>query len=1424
MKRDPIIIHIENPFEPFDAKMEKAMLDEVVADFIRMYNNGSDEFPVPTLVLLNGEPLKRDEWGYQLRQNDVLTFVTLPGDAITIIVLVVAVVVAVAVALLLVPEVPGELGDSDPAYSLKGQQNRTRVGEPIEVCYGKVISFPSYAARPYNQYISNDQFQYSLFCVGQGQYEIHDVLIEDTPLSEFDEVEYEVVGPGGTISLFPDNVITSVEIDNVELLGSNESGYPIDGWFGPFVANAAGTLASKLEFDITFQQGLYRLDEGKRKSFSVTYEIQYREIDDDGVSQGSFQTAGTFAISRATGTPQRTTHIVEVVSPGRFECRVRRVGTASDSAEVMDTCTWEAMRAFLPSTKNYGNVTMLATKIKATNQLNSNNRSRIRVDKTRKLRQWNGTSWTAETPTRSPIWAMVDILQAQYGGRLPDSFLRLNDLKTMADEMEARGDYFDFIFDRRSTAWNGCKTAMRVARSIPMLFGSQISAVRDGPKTQIQGVFNRRNIIPGSFRLDIRLTDSIDYDHVVVEYTDAADGLPAEVICRLPDDGVDYPEHLKMPGITSRAQAYREGMFYRATRRYQRETCTFKTGMEGYIPAWGDLVRIEYDIPKWGHGGHIIDYDQTEKKLVLSDPVGLLIPNTVNGDNLTQKSGVVSSQSSTYQSSSSSDKAIDDDTTIGTEIKLGQVGTSTTDRNNVQFSPVVNQTTGTTWEVDCNFKIDPDGNGGTINLVNGPNNDDWQIFVDPTSNIVFVSIYDISADNYSIQFFSGATFDLTGATSHNVNVVGDSTNVTVEVDETILGTATNPNADNGLPTWSQMGKLQTVYGQSFILESIVFKIDDVPVRSYDLSAFKRRNGTTIPAVESNTDSMLIQGERTFSSAESNISITQNEEFAWWQVDLGSTKLVREIVLWNRTDNYGNLLFRLANYRISLIDDLGGVVCYEDFHTGGTHTGENEIWTLPRPMYGRTVKIEYLGWINGVTDQNYLSLTEVQIFEAEIYFDKRKNYIAFRGKDGSQVGNLQELDPLKFQSTPDFPGSTNQIVDKRIVYLVEELPTEIVDELNLTNPDKERSYFVIGVGDDVGKEMKVSNIEPADDGQVEVTCVTYSPRAFSYDDTPPPVEDSVTLPPQTPTAPSVAGLRVVAVPDDDERITVSWFPSAGAIRYRLEQSETGTAGTWTLVSESPGTSKVMAIKPGDLYLRVAALNDSYGPWQTWNGEVGIPTNPPAAPTLAANSQDDWAGLVISAAWEPFPVAGAQSFKARIYDTTDLTPGNEIAEISTSNLQASYSADDMDGDLGPNNTVRDVTIAVVAVNPGGTSAETQRRLINASPAQITSGLTSIYDSDNATHALYNVQWTYTTPLDFKEYQVHGSATQGFTPTAATLLATSATNTAQIQVPLTAPPASAHDAFYWRVVAIDRFGNDVTIAENVNFSDQQTIASKP
>lgn len=97
-------------------------------------------------------------------------------------------------------------------YSLQGQGNHARLGQPIPVFYGRHIIYPDLAAMPYTRYENDDQILYQLHCIGQGKYDLESIRIEDTPISSFEEINYEVLAPGQTITLFDADVVTAPEV------------------------------------------------------------------------------------------------------------------------------------------------------------------------------------------------------------------------------------------------------------------------------------------------------------------------------------------------------------------------------------------------------------------------------------------------------------------------------------------------------------------------------------------------------------------------------------------------------------------------------------------------------------------------------------------------------------------------------------------------------------------------------------------------------------------------------------------------------------------------------------------------------------------------------------------------------------------------------------------------------------------------------------------------------------------------------------------------------------------------------------------------------------------------------------------------------------------------------------------------------------
>ena len=71
-------------------------------------------------------------------------------------------------------------------------------------------------------------------------------MIEDTPISSFKEITYEILPPNTKNTLFAEDVITSTEVSGQELL-QNEI-------IGPFILNQSETIVNKIGIDIALQE------------------------------------------------------------------------------------------------------------------------------------------------------------------------------------------------------------------------------------------------------------------------------------------------------------------------------------------------------------------------------------------------------------------------------------------------------------------------------------------------------------------------------------------------------------------------------------------------------------------------------------------------------------------------------------------------------------------------------------------------------------------------------------------------------------------------------------------------------------------------------------------------------------------------------------------------------------------------------------------------------------------------------------------------------------------------------------------------------------------------------------------------------------------------------------------------------------------
>lgn len=504
-------------------------------------------------------------------------------------------------------------------YSLQAKGNEARLLDAIPVLYGRHMIYPNYAAQPYSENSGNFQYLYSLYCITQGRVQIEQIRIGDTPISSFSEVQYEVIEPGQAVTLFPDNVVTSGDVATIELQGSNEEGYPADGWYGPFVTSPAQTRANYLGFDITLPGGLvYINDKGGQDARTIHWEFQARYIDDSGNPVGNWFTLDAPSLTMATIDVQMMSYRY-AVEPGRFQVRGRRIGEAATDGRTSSKIQWTGLRAYLPSARMYGDVTLLAMVIKATNNVNTSNFQQVNVIGTRILPIWDGSSWH-EDVTTSPAWAFADILRnATYGRGFPDKRINLTELKRLADVWFSRGDQFNGVFDSRGSLWDALSDVARAGRAVPMNYGGVVECVRNEPRSIRTAMFTPQNMVRGTFSVSYVPVTYDSPDHVIVEYIDPTTWEKTEVACVLTGSTALTPKRVQLKGITNRDQAWREGITMAAMNRDQRRLPSFSTEREGHLLQYGGRISVSHDMPGWGQSGNVEAFEVGTGLLVLNN-------------------------------------------------------------------------------------------------------------------------------------------------------------------------------------------------------------------------------------------------------------------------------------------------------------------------------------------------------------------------------------------------------------------------------------------------------------------------------------------------------------------------------------------------------------------------------------------------------------------------------------------------------------------------------------------------------------------------------------------------------------------------------------------------------------------------------------
>lgn len=630
----------------------------------------------PLMLRVNGEWLLREQWGRVVLPGDVIEWHILPmggggqgsrtvltlvamvaisyflgpgGLALTGWQLAAATIIAnIAAVALINAMIPiqqqnmgggGAIASPGAVYNVQTAGNQARLYQPIPVIYGRMMTFPDYAGQPYSEYSGNDQYFYAVYCITQGEVVVERLQIDDTAIAHFQDVEYEVLGPGQTPTLASANVVTAPEVTGQTMKTAN--------YIGGYSACGPTQIAVAIGIDIVFPRGLGLANSstGEIGDISASLQVEARVIDDFGVAQTSWFTLGTQTITAGTSTPQRRSLKYTLATPSRVEVRVARTDVENETNLALHEMTWAGMRAYLSGSAlpMAPTATHMAVKMRASEQLSGLSSRKISGIWRRKLRTWApGSGWSAPVETRNPMWARLDKLtNTVYGDGLADSRIDLQSHADIAAICDERQDRLDILFDSKVTSIDADRTICMVARSVPFQRAGVMTVTRDQLQTLPVTAYTSRDILPGSMSMDYALATELTADAVIVEYFNNRAWDWREVLCKAP--GVGIPSNAvrqRIMGITGAKHAEREGLYLAAQNLFRRKFPSFTTEMQGLFPAYGSAVIFAPALPSYGQSGDVAFWDDATLTMGLTEPV-VFTPGATHYVSITREDGSI---------------------------------------------------------------------------------------------------------------------------------------------------------------------------------------------------------------------------------------------------------------------------------------------------------------------------------------------------------------------------------------------------------------------------------------------------------------------------------------------------------------------------------------------------------------------------------------------------------------------------------------------------------------------------------------------------------------------------------------------------------------------------------------------------------------
>lgn len=616
-------------------------------------------FGVPVHHWHNGERIELEHPDYlwrPARAGDCVVLAVMPAEPITVSVIVTAILTAVigaaiSVGLSLLFANPRGTEESQPGaneasqvYSVRSRQNSARLGEPIPVLYGTVLTSPDTAAQPYSRFI-DDRGMYTdvLLCLGHGEFDVHEILVGESESSAIENaaVQYIVVPPfdhqsqygqlgpistaAGWSPVFLENVWSSIEVGEQRLSDTGDSA-------GYFRVGRAGRQTGRiLSVNVEWPAGLYGMSDASTwttTSVDIIFDIVEADADGNPIA-GTEQTFTTVQTGGPDYNPRRETYTYDAGYHAAWLCRLRRTAPGSPAAfRTSNEYYWRALSlvvtrsAALPT---YGDVTLIMVRLKAEEVTRAAERL-VRVRCTRRLGHlgdgapmrrrisqagaWRVTedgtprvTQDSQAATADPSDAFADILCNQvYGARRPLAELDLERLE--AYRAYWAGAYsFNAVYTQRTSVWEALAQSVQGVAAVPLPIGGAMSLAQDGPRPVRSMMFTEQNIVQKTFTLRYEFEEPGASDGVEIEYVDPDNWAPA--YARYPTAS-NAPDRQNLFGCSDPVQAAQYARLQWQRRQKLRRVVEFATELEGLIPLPAERIAVAHTLPRWGVSGYVV--------------------------------------------------------------------------------------------------------------------------------------------------------------------------------------------------------------------------------------------------------------------------------------------------------------------------------------------------------------------------------------------------------------------------------------------------------------------------------------------------------------------------------------------------------------------------------------------------------------------------------------------------------------------------------------------------------------------------------------------------------------------------------------------------------------------------------------------------